>query len=221
MKPGQVYTNTSTAPISLIHRASCPWGCTPVFVLDNPKLISSEEFLIFHSLFGPPKWSVFLTDFQVVWKKASFSLFCTSCQKNLFCSSHFCVVRNNDQHSLFTFPIWDWSASQRDLWLYRSLPYPSQCLSEGCSSYLICLFTSAVNTAFFWVPGLFELGNVAVYSRPETSLCGLFQYFSHLVQIQFMKVKEYFTCPWILTFWSEVLWQPCIHSSKTLLWYTP
>lgn len=168
MKPGQVYTNTSTASISLIHRVSCPWGCTPVFVLDNPRLISSEEFLIFHSLFGPPKWSVFLTDFHVVWKKASFSLFCTSCQKKLFCSSNFCVVRNNDQHSLFTFPIWDWSASQWDLWLYRSLPYPSQCLSEGCSSYLICLFTSAVNTAFFGVPRLFELRNIAVYSKPET-----------------------------------------------------
>lgn len=40
----------------------------------------------------PFSWLTFL---PVVWRKGSFALFCTSCQKNLSCSSNFCIVRND------------------------------------------------------------------------------------------------------------------------------
>jgi len=120
MKPGQTYTNRSTASISFIRGTSCPWGCTSVFVLNNPKWISSEEFLSFHNLSRPPKWSVFLADFHVAWKKACFSLFYTFCQKINFVPLIFVFreIKTSTPCSPF----------QWDLLLHRSPRYPSRCL---------------------------------------------------------------------------------------------
>lgn len=126
-------------------------------MLNNPKLISSDWFLSSNKFFRPPKWSIFLADYAVCAGKVA--LLCS-----VFPVKNFILF-------LWFFVLWEVMAStpclpsQWDLGLYRFLPYSYYGLHLNCS-YLIGLFTSAVNTGwgYFWFFCLrvFELGNIAV-----------------------------------------------------------
>lgn len=118
---------------------------------------------------------IFLADFCTVWKKACSSLSGTSCQKMYFVPLIFVLWE--------IVPTTLCSPSQWGVWLYQSLPYPSQCLCWkmfqlfNLPFHISCQYSFFLGSQAHWAQGIphpaVSWSHQVILTGSHASLCVL------------------------------------------------